>query len=153
MLTDSAMLCANKKGLKWQSACRMLLDMLASGASIKHGLHSFVFALNLFPWLEVRDKSAEHQTFHISYELAFERLHLFHAQVGESTVSVTGSVYDIFLACLPGGMGSKFTRDALYDLGIACDAVSWWIVGSVDIHCAWGLLPMPLPDKPASHLL
>ena len=53
--------------------------MLASGASANHGLHSFVFALNLFPWLEVRDKAAEVQTFHISHELALERLQLFHA--------------------------------------------------------------------------
>ena len=59
----------------------MLLDMLASGASVNHGLHSFVFAQNLFPWLEVRDKAAEVQTFHMSYELALERLHLFHAQI------------------------------------------------------------------------
>jgi hypothetical protein len=153
ILTGSARLCANEKGLKWQSAFRMLLDMLASGASVKHGLHSFVFALNLSLWLEVRDKSAEVQTFHISYELALERLHLFHAQISGTGVGVSGSICDTVLADLPGGLGSKFTMDSMHDLGIAYDTASWWKAGSLDMHLTWTFFPGPLPVKPESHLL
>ena len=75
-----------------------------------------------------------------------------HARNYES-MSCTGSIYDPVLVGLPGGLGGKFTIDALRELGMGRDAVAWWSTASADVHGTWGLVPGPLPDKPAGNLL
>jgi hypothetical protein len=137
----------------WLEALGMLVEMLATGLLVSTALHSLVCVANLLHRLEVWDSSAEAHTHNNSYELPFERLRLFHEQVGASILAGAGSIYDSVLSGLPGGLGSKFTRDALQELGMACGAVSWWSIASDGVYRTWRFIPRPLPNKPAGYLL
>lgn len=81
------------------------------------------------------------------------KLQLLRKQAGKVLLLNMGSIHDPVLAGLPGGLGGRFTRNALQELGVADDAVLWWNKAFFQAGCIYGLFEGPMPEKPEENLL